>query len=82
MRFLRPILALSFVLAFGVIVFGQIEPKAYKFAELGPMSQAGVKKKMDSFLKELAENPSAQGYIVNYGDCGQAKTNNEFHDLS
>ena len=70
MRFVRPILALSFVFALGVVVFGQTEPKAYKFAEFGPMSQAGVKAKMNGFLIELDKNPNAQGYICNYGSPG------------
>jgi hypothetical protein len=69
MRFVRSILALSFVSALGVVAYGQTEPKAYKFAEFGRMSQADVKEKMDGFLIEFAKNPSAQGYVVNYGSA-------------
>ena len=68
MRFRRAILALPIVLVLAFVVSGQTEPKAFKFAEFGPMSQAGVKQKMDSFLKELTKNVSAQGYIINYGN--------------
>ena len=45
----------------------QTEPKARKFAEFGPMSQAGVKAKMGDFLKEMYKDPSCQGYIISYG---------------
>jgi len=45
----------------------QSEATAYKFAEFGPTSQAGVKAKMQGFLRELANKPDTQGYVINYG---------------
>jgi len=64
-RFLS--LFLAILAGFAAVSEAQTEPKAYKFAEFGKMSQAGVKKKMDGFLIELAKDRSTQGYIINYG---------------
>ena len=58
---------IAVIFAIAAIAGGQTVPTAYKFAEFGPMSQAGVKKKMDSFLIELAKDPASQGYILTYG---------------
>jgi hypothetical protein len=61
------ILIPAFILVFAGLAFSQAEPKAIKFAEFGPMSQAGVKAKVDAFVLELRNQPSAQGYVILYG---------------
>jgi len=49
------------------VAFMQSEPKAIKFAEFGPMSQAGVKARMHGFMEELYNGRNWQGYIITYG---------------
>jgi hypothetical protein len=44
--------------------YAQTEPKAYKFAEFGPITAAGMKRKMLDFRAKLKEDPSSQGYII------------------
>jgi hypothetical protein len=61
------ILISTLILVLTGIAFAQAEPKAIKFAEFGPMSQAGVKKKVEAFQLELRKDLSAQGYLINYG---------------
>jgi hypothetical protein len=61
------ILIPAIVLIVAGITFAQSEPKAIKFAEFGPISQRGVKAKMDSFFDEIRKGPLAQGYIITYG---------------
>jgi hypothetical protein len=60
------ILSVIFVIGMSGPAPAQTEPKPYKFAEFGPMSQAGVKTKMDGFL-ELVKDRFAQGFIIIYG---------------
>ena len=62
-------LILIFLLILGLasVSAAQTEPKAYKFAEFGPLSQAGVKTKLQSFVLALANDPTAKGYIIDYG---------------
>jgi hypothetical protein len=42
-------------------------PKAVKFDEFENATNGYVKMKMDYFYTELSNNPSSQGYIINYG---------------
>lgn len=64
MRSIIPAIGLIIILAgFGS---AQSEPKAYKFAEFGPMSKAGVRKKVDAFVLD----PSR----ITFVDGGSAKS--------
>ena len=65
---LRIIFTLSLLVGSAGLVAAQSESKLTKFAEFGPMSQAGVKEKMQSFVLELSRSPSTQGYVINYGN--------------
>lgn len=49
--------------------FGQTAetPKAVKFDEFEAATNGYVKMKMDYFYNELNNNPTSQGYIINYG---------------
>lgn len=67
LRIQSAIIVCIVIFSLATIAAGQSEPKAYKFAEFGPMSQAGVKKKMDGFLMAVVRDRSTQGYIINYG---------------
>jgi hypothetical protein len=58
---------LATLIGFVAASSGQAGAKAYPFAEFGPMSQAGVKAKMQGFLRELASKPDTQGYVIDYG---------------
>jgi hypothetical protein len=51
------------------VVFAQIEekPQAVNVDEFEKVTNGYVKMKMDYFYAELNNNPSAQGYIINYG---------------
>ena len=42
-------------------------PQAIKFDEFEKATNGNVKMRMDAFFVELNNNPSAQGYIINYG---------------
>lgn len=50
-------------------VFAQTEekPKAYLFDEFETATNGYVKMKMDMFYIELNNNPTTQGYFINYG---------------
>jgi hypothetical protein len=61
------ILISAFILLLAGIAYTQSKSEAYKFAEFGPMSQTGVKAKMDGFLMEMSKDRSRQGYIFIYG---------------
>ncbi len=50
------------------------KPEAYKFAEFGPTNVAKIAAKMKAFDDELNGNPTAQGYIINYGSATAIKT--------
>ncbi len=43
------------------------KPKAVKYSEFEAATNGYVKMIMDGFYVELGNNPSAQGYIINYG---------------
>jgi len=43
------------------------KPKAVKYSEFETATNGYVKMIMDGFYVELSNNPSAQGYIINYG---------------
>jgi hypothetical protein len=49
--------------------FAQIEeqPKANLFDEFEKATNGNVKMRMDSFFTELSNNPTSQGYIINFG---------------
>ena len=49
--------------------FAQIEeqPKANLFDEFEKATNGYVKMRMDSFFVDLSNNPSSQGYIINFG---------------
>lgn len=63
---------LLILLAFCSLCFAQTEtskpkPVAEKIEEFGVVTDGYVKMVMDSFYIDLNNNPSAQGYIINYG---------------
>lgn len=50
------------------VAFAQEEtPKAVKYGEFKAATNGYVKMIMDGFYVELGNNPSSQGYIINYG---------------
>lgn len=51
------------------VAFAQNEekPQAFKVAEFERATNGYVKMQMDNFYTELNNNPSAQGYIINFG---------------
>jgi hypothetical protein len=57
------------LIALSTMAFAQTEetPKAIKFDEFEKAANGYVKMKMDYFYTELSNNPSSQGYIINYG---------------
>ena len=67
LRIQSAIIVCIVIFSLATITAGQTEAKTHRFDEFGQMSQAGVKKKMDGFLMELARDRSEQGYIINYG---------------
>jgi hypothetical protein len=42
-------------------------PQAIKLGEFEKATNGYVKMKMDAFFTELSNNPSAEGYVINYG---------------
>ena len=48
-------------------------PEAYKLEEFGKATNGYVKMIFDSFMTELNNNPSAQGYIINYGTAKEIR---------
>jgi hypothetical protein len=48
-------------------VFYDPPPKAEKIDEFGTATNGNVKMRFDSFMIELQNDPTAQGYIINYG---------------
>jgi hypothetical protein len=71
MKFDGAILFSFFVFVLAARTLGQdaskTSPEPIKFAEFGKMSQAGVKEKMVAFRSKLHDDPTSQGYIINYG---------------
>lgn len=51
------------------VAFAQTEetPQAFKVAEFERATNGYVKMQMDNFYTELNNNPTAQGYIINFG---------------
>lgn len=43
------------------------KPQATKYDEFEAATNGNVKARMDAFFVELNNNPSAQGYVINYG---------------
>ena len=43
------------------------ETKSFKFEQFGKVSVGRIKTYMEMFFKELKNNTTAQGYIINYG---------------
>lgn len=42
-------------------------PQAVKVVEFGKVTNGYIKMQLDYFFTELSNNPSAQGYIINFG---------------
>lgn len=48
-------------------------PEAYKSEEFGKATNGYVKMIFDGFMVELNNNPTAQGYIINYGTAKEIR---------
>ncbi len=63
----RILFLLLFVMSSIAVAQTEEKPKAVKYSEFETATNGYVKMIMDGFYVELGNNPSAQGYIINYG---------------
>jgi len=50
-------------------ICGDPSPQATKIDEFGKATNGNVKMRFDNFMRELQNDPNAQGYVINYGSA-------------